>query len=93
MLLAVLLGQTQQYVSPTQPGISLMVLYWLPALIGLAFYVLLAFCIYRAAKYFGSAAKEQKLLRIEMGKLAEEVHLLRQKMNGDKKQAPSTESA
>ena len=90
MLLAVLLGQTQQYVSPTQPGISLMVLYWLPALIGLAFYVLLAFCIYRAAKYFGSAGKEQKLLRMEMGKLAEELHLMRQEFKGGKNGDAST---
>jgi hypothetical protein len=51
------------------------------------FYIPLVVCIWRAAKYFGNAGTEQKLLRIEMGKLAEEVQLLRKEMNGDKKQA------
>jgi hypothetical protein len=45
-----------------------------------AFVVLVVVCIYRAAEYFGSAKKEQKLLRIEMGKIAEEVHQLRQEL-------------
>jgi hypothetical protein len=57
---------------------------WLPAIFGIAFYILIAFCIYRAAKYFSSATREQKLLRMEMGKLAEEVHLMRQELKGDK---------
>ncbi len=59
-------------------------IFFLPAIIGIAFYSLLAFCIYRAVKYFSSATREQKLLRMEMGKLAEEVHLLRQEMKGTK---------
>jgi len=42
-----------------------------------ALVALFIICIYRAAEYLGSAKKEQKLLRIEMGKLAEEVHQLR----------------
>jgi len=46
---------------------------------------LVIICIYRAAEYFGSAKNEQKLQRIEMGKLAEEVHLLRQELKGEKK--------
>ena len=45
-----------------------------------AFVVLVVVCIYRAAEYFGSAKKEQKLLRIEMGKLAEEVYQIRQEL-------------
>jgi hypothetical protein len=45
-----------------------------------ALVVLVVVCIYRAAEYFGSAKKEQKLLRIEMGKIAEEVHQLRQEL-------------
>jgi hypothetical protein len=78
MILAVLLGQTREYLP--RPGIWSNVLCWLPLLICLAFYVLLIVCIYRAAKYLGSAGREQKLLRIEMGKLADEVHLLRQEL-------------
>jgi len=57
---------------------------WLPFIFGIAFYILIAFCIYRAAKYFISATREQKLLRMEMGKLAEEVHLMRQELKGNK---------
>ena len=51
---------------------------------------LVIICIYRAAEYFGSAKKEQKLLRIEMGKIAEEVHQLRQELKEIKgKDSPS----
>jgi len=39
--------------------------------------VLIISLIIRMFKYFKEAAKERKLLRIEMGKLAEEVQLLR----------------
>lgn len=53
---------------------------WILPLPIAALYVLLAVCIWRAAKYFGIAGKEQKLLRMETGKLAEEVHLLRQEL-------------
>jgi len=83
MVLTVLLARAQQSVPP-QPSIWLTVWAWFPALIGLAFYVILAFCIYRAAKYFGTAGRDQKLLRIEVTKLAEEVHLLRQGLEQDK---------
>ena len=55
-----------------------------------ALVVLVVVCIYRAAEYFGSAKKEQKLLRIEMGKLAEEVYQIRQELKEIKgKDSPS----
>ena len=55
-----------------------------------ALVALVVVCIYRAAEYFGSAKKEQKLLRIEMGKIAEEVHQLRQELKEIKgKDSPS----
>jgi hypothetical protein len=62
-------------VLPAQPqtGYWPYIWMWLPCVFGVAFYGLLAFCIYRAAKYFSTAGKEQKLIRMEMGKLAEEV--------------------
>ena len=64
---------------------GLILIQWLLPLIPCtAFCILLAVCIWRAAKYFGTATKEQKLLRIEMGKLAEEVHLLRQEIKDNK---------
>lgn len=41
-------------------------------------FALIVISLIRVARYFRTAGKEQKLLRIELGKLAEEVHLLRQ---------------
>jgi len=46
--------------------------------------VLLITCLFLASKYFLHAKREQKLIRMDMGKLAEEVHLLRQQINTDK---------
>jgi tellurite resistance protein TehA-like permease len=45
---------------------------------------LVIICLIRVAKYFSSAGKEQKLIRMELGKLAEEVHLLRQEQKDGK---------
>ena len=56
----------------------------------IALVALVIICIYRATAYFGSAKKEQKLLRIEMGKLAEEVHQIRRELKEIKdKDSPS----
>ena len=46
-------------------------------------FALIIITLIRVSRYFRNAGKEQKLLRIEMGKLAEEVHLLRQDIKGD----------
>ena len=92
MIILATLANVEQY-TPPNSTYWLMIIQWIVPLIPLiAFYILLAVCIWRAAKYFGSATKEQKLLRIEMGKLAEEVNLLRRDMNEGKKQVTSTES-
>ena len=53
---------------------------------------LVIICIYRAAEYFGSAKKEQKLLRIEMGKIAEEVYQIRQELKEIKGKDSSAQS-
>ncbi|MHC4623891.1 MAG: hypothetical protein ACYS4W_08310 [Planctomycetota bacterium] len=45
---------------------------------------LVIICLVRASKYFMTAGKEQKLTRIELGKLAEEVHQLRQELKAGK---------
>ncbi len=48
-------------------------------LISYAFiFALIIICLIRVARYFRNAGNEQKLIRMELGKLAEEVHLLRQ---------------
>ena len=89
---AVLLGQVGESApsTPPQPDHSLLVSQWLVPLIGLGFFCLFTFCILRAARFFGSAGKEQKLIRMEMGKLAEEVHLMRREIKGVKNSDAST---
>lgn len=66
------------------------------ALIIVAVYVfviaLVIICLIRASRYFMTSGKEQKLLRIEMGKLAEEVHQLRKELKGPKEKESSAES-
>jgi len=58
------------------------------AIIALVVYVflftLIIICLVRISIYFRTASKEQKLIRMELGKVAEEVHLLRQELKGDK---------
>ena len=93
IVVPILLSQAEQYES-YKTNYGLILIQWILPLIPVAFfYVLFAVCIWRAAKYFGNAMKEQKLLRIEMGKLAEEVHLLRQEIKGGRKHVSSTESS
>ncbi len=53
---------------------------------------LVIICLIRISRYFMSAGKEQKLIRIELGKVAEEVHLLRQEMKEGKVSNSSTKS-
>ena len=56
----------------------------LVTLIVLAAYVfifaLIIICLIRVSRYFMTAGKEQKLMRMELGKLAEDVHLIRRKL-------------
>lgn len=53
-------------------------------------FALIIICLIRVSRYFLSAGKEQKLIRMEVGKLAEEVHLLRQELKGSKNNDRST---
>ena len=55
-----------------------------PSLGLVAFVAFVIFCIHRAVKFLDSWRKEQKLIRMELGKLAEEVHLLQQNLKDDK---------
>ena len=71
-------------VSSFSIGGLLIILVFVPILI------LLTIGLIRLVRYLGSAGKEQKLMRIEMGKLAEEVHLLRREIKGDKNDNNST---
>jgi len=59
------------------------------AVIALVFYAfifaLVIICLIRVSRYFLTAGKEQKLLRMEIGKLADEVHFIREKLEGGEK--------
>ena len=79
----ILLAQAEQCASPVSAH-RLILVHWILPIPIAAFCILLAVCIWRAAKYFGIATKEQKLLRMEMGKSAEELHLLRRELKQDK---------
>lgn len=89
--LAQVQGEYGEYIKP-QTRIAPYLMFFVTLIIGVAFYGLLAFCIYRAAKYFGTAGKEQKLMRMEMGKLAEEVRQLRQELKGGKNSNSSSQA-
>ena len=69
--------------------------FWLVPVI-LAVYVfifaLVIICLIRISTYFRTAGKEQKLIRMELGKVAEEVHLLRQELKTGKKGDSSSPS-
>ena len=49
-------------------------------------------CLIRVSRYFLTAGKEQKMIRMELSKLAEEVHLIRQELKDRKEQNSSTKS-
>ncbi len=55
-------------------------------------FALIIICLIRVSTYFRTAGKEQKLIRMELGKVAEEVHLLRQELEGTKKANSSSQS-
>ena len=68
----------------------------LPAVVFVAVYAfifaLVIICLVRLARYFRTAGKEQKIMRMELSKLAEEVHLIRQELKGGGEQDSSAES-
>lgn len=65
-------------------------------LIALAAYVfifaLIIICLIRVSRYFMTAGKEQKLIRIELGKLAEEVQIIRRKLENHTESNTKTDS-
>lgn len=55
-------------------------------------FALVIICLIRVARYFSKAGNEQKLIRMELGKVAEEVHLLRQELKEGKISGSSVKS-
>ena len=50
------------------------------------FVVLVISLLIRLVRFLSGTGKEMKLMRMELGKLAEEVHLIRAKLEGEEKQ-------
>jgi hypothetical protein len=55
-------------------------------------FALIIICLIRVSRYFMTAGKEQKLIRIELGKLAEEVHFIRKKIENHTESKGTTDS-
>ena len=53
---------------------------------------LVIICLVRVSRYFRDAGKEQKLIRMDLGKLADEVQQLRQDLKENNTHKKSTES-
>jgi ammonia channel protein AmtB len=64
-------------------GINVLVIIMLAAYAFI--FALIIICLIRISRYFLTAGKEQKLIRMEIGKLAEEVHQLRHELKGGEK--------
>jgi len=71
--------QMVERASPTH-----MYIQFLPTLIGMLVWVLIVICLIRLIRFLGNARNEMKLVRMELSKLAEEVHLLRRESKGRK---------
>ncbi|MHC5061493.1 MAG: hypothetical protein ACYTFK_10480 [Planctomycetota bacterium] len=50
---------------------------WLPCIVGIAFWGFVVYGLIQLIRFLASARKEQKLIRMELSKLAEEVHQIR----------------
>ena len=80
---ALLLAQGQPVVGVFNP--------W--ALLGLvAFVAFVIFCIHRAVKFLDSWRREQKLIRMEVGKLADELEKARKQAKNNEEDNPSDKS-
>ena len=64
--------------------------YLTPALFIVLFWALIIICILRIMRYFNRASKEQQLMRMELGKIAEEVRLIKEQFG---KESPKNSSA
>ena len=55
-------------------------------LVGFAIWAFIILTLVRLFKFLGSARKEQQLIRFELGKLAEEMHQIGEKLKGKEQQ-------
>ena len=64
-----------------RPGRMFSIIHCIMLLLGIAFWGLIIYGLIQLIRFLASSRKEQKLIRMELGKVAEEVHLLRHKLN------------
>lgn len=81
-----ILATSEPYMIKPPPTPTLMyiilLLSWIRVLVMVTIMVLMVICLIRLIKFLGNARNEMKLIRMEVGKIAEEVHLLRQELKG-----------
>ena len=88
MIEVILVGAARPAATPVVSILMVLVVFAVYAFI----FALVIICLVRVSRYFRTAGKEQKLIRMELGKVAEEVHLIRQELKGENKQESSVES-
>ena len=72
------------YIGPGA-GWAVQVIPCIAILLGIAFWGLVVYGLIQLIRFLVSARKEQKLIRMELSKLAEEVHLMRKEQkDGDR---------
>ena len=71
-----------QTIAPPRASAPGRVLPCIIVLVGICFWGLVIFGIVQLIRFLGSARKEQKLIRMELGKLSDEVGQIRQELKG-----------
>jgi len=73
-----------------RPGRMYNIIPCIMLLLIIGFWGLVIYGLVQLIRFLASARKEQKLTRMELGKVAEEVHLLRQELKGkDEGESPT----
>ena len=73
-----------------RPGRAVSIMPCIMLLLGIAFWGLIIYGLIQLIRFLASSRKEQKLIRMELGKVAEEVHLLRRELKGkDEGESPT----
>ena len=79
-------------VKASRSNVAINLLYCIPWLFAILVWGLIIFGIVRLIKYLGSARTEQKLIRMELSKLADEVGQIRQELKGGTEKKPLEDS-
>ena len=66
------------YVALDASTISRIAINFIPCIVIVAFWILVVYGVIQLIRFLASGRKEQKLIRMELSKLAEEVHQMRQ---------------